>query len=63
MIKTITEFFKEVYAESKHITWPTRKQTFYFTIAVLAISVFVAYYLGALDFLFSQGLEKLLLLK
>lgn len=63
MIKTITEYFKEVYAESKHITWPTRNQTLYFTIAVLAISVFVAYYLGALDFLFSRGLEKALLLK
>lgn len=59
----ITQFFKEVYAESKHITWPTRKQTFYFTIAVLAISVFVAYYLGLLDFLFSRGLEKALLIR
>ena len=59
----ITEFFKEVYAESKYITWPTRKQTMYFTIAVLAISVIIAYYLGALDFLFSKGLEKALLLR
>ena len=59
----ITEYFKEVVAESKHVTWPTRKQTLYFTIAVLAISIFVAYYLGALDFLFSRGLQQLLLLK
>lgn len=63
MINTITEFFKEVMAEAKHITWPSRKQTLFATIAVLAISVFVAYYLGLLDFLFSSGLEKLLLLK
>ncbi len=63
MIKTITEFFKEVMAEAKHITWPSRRQTLFATIAVLAISVFVAYYLGLLDFLFSNGLEKLLLLK
>ena len=59
----ITEYFKEVVAESKLVTWPTRKQTIYFTVAVLAISVFVAYYLGLLDFIFSKGLEKLLLLK
>jgi len=59
----ITGYFKEVYAESKHITWPTRKQTMYFTVAVLAISVIIAYYLGALDFLFSRGLEKALLLR
>ena len=59
MKKTI-EFIKEVIAESKHVTWPTRKQALYATVAVLAISVFVAYYLGLLDFLFSRGLELLL---
>ena len=59
----ITEFFKEVMIEAKHITWPTRKQAIYATIAVLAISMFVAYYLGLLDFLFSKGLEKALLLR
>jgi preprotein translocase subunit SecE len=62
-MSTIINFFKEVLAEAKHITWPTRKQAIYSTIAVLVISLFVAYYLGALDFLFSRGLEKLLLLR
>ena len=62
-MQKITEFFKEVVAEAKHITWPTRKQTIYFTIAVLAISILVAYYLGLLDFLFSKGLERALLLR
>ncbi|MCX6753799.1 MAG: preprotein translocase subunit SecE [Candidatus Nomurabacteria bacterium] len=59
----ITEYFKEVLAEAKHITWPTRKQAIYATIAVLAISVFVAYYLGLLDFIFSKSLERALLLR
>jgi preprotein translocase subunit SecE len=62
-MEKIIGFFKEVLAESKHITWPTRKQAIYATIAVLAISVFIAYYLGLLDFLFSKGLQQLLLLK
>jgi preprotein translocase subunit SecE len=62
MEKTIN-YIKEVIAESKLVTWPTRKQTAYFTIAVLAISIIVAYYLGALDYLFSQGLGWLLLHK
>lgn len=61
MDKTIN-YIKEVIAEGKKVTWPTRKQTIYFTIAVLAISIFVAYYLGLFDYLFSQGL-KLLLIK
>jgi len=62
-MEKITQYFKEVYAESKFITWPTRKQTMYFTVAVLIISLFIAYYLGALDFLFSKGLERALLLR
>ena len=55
------EYIKEVIAEAHHVTWPTRKQTIFFTVAVLAISVIIAYYLGALDFLFGQGLKALLL--
>lgn len=59
----ITEYIKEVMTEAKQVTWPTRMQTLYFTIAVLAISALIAYYLGALDFLFSKGLERALLLR
>lgn len=57
------QYIKEVVAESKLVTWPTRKQTMYFTLSVLAVSVIVAYYLGLLDYLFSQGLGWLLLNK
>lgn len=56
----ITNYIKEVIAEAKHVTWPTRKQTIFFTVAVLIVSVAVAYYLGLLDFLFGQGLKLLL---
>lgn len=56
----IINFIKEVIAEAKHVTWPTRKQTILFTVAVLAISIIVAYYLGLLDFIFSKGLGWLL---
>lgn len=54
------EYIKEVIAEAKNVTWPTRKQTIYFTISVLAVSVVVAYFLGFLDFLFGIGLKSLL---
>lgn len=59
----VINFTKEVIAESKHVTWPSRKQAVYATIAVLAISIAVAYYLGLMDFIFSKGLSKLLELK
>ncbi len=60
MDKTIL-FIKEVIAEAKNVTWPTRKQAISFTVAVLVISLIVAYYLGALDFLFGEGLKALLI--
>jgi preprotein translocase subunit SecE len=56
----ITNFLKETRMEMNNVKWPTRKQTIGFTVAVLAVSVFVAYYLGLFDFIFKQGLEKLL---
>jgi preprotein translocase subunit SecE len=59
MDKTV-EYIKEVIAEAKHVTWPSRAQTMYFTVAVLIVSVVVAYYLGLLDYIFSHGLEWLL---
>ncbi len=55
------EYIKETKAEMKNVTWPTRRQTVYFTLAVIIISVVVAYYLGLFDFIFAQGLQKLLL--
>jgi preprotein translocase subunit SecE len=57
---TITNYIKEVIAETKNVTWPTRSQTIVFTVAVLVISIAVAYYLGLLDYLFSKGLDFLL---
>jgi preprotein translocase SecE subunit len=55
-----TNYIKEVIAETKNVTWPTYNQTIIFTIAVLVISIAVAYYLGLLDHLFSKGLDFLL---
>lgn len=59
----IINYIKEVIAEAKLVTWPTGQQTMYFTLAVLLVSIIIAYYLGLLDYLFSQGLGWLLLNK
>ena len=56
----ITEYFKETKVELKHVIWPKRRQTFYYTAIVIILSVVVAYYLGAFDFIFSKGLEKII---
>jgi preprotein translocase subunit SecE len=56
----IINYIKEVIEEAKKVTWPTRKQTIFFTITVLVVSLIIAYYLGLLDFIFSKGLGWLL---
>ena len=56
----ITEYFKEIKAELKHVVWPTRNQTVFYTLIVIVLSILVAYFLGIFDFIFSKGLEKII---
>ena len=56
----ITEYFKETKTELKHVIWPSKSQTFYYTLVVIILSVLVAYYLGIFDFLFSTVLSKII---
>ncbi len=59
-MKKILEYIKEVIEEGKRVTWPTKKQTIFYTVAFFAVSIIIAYYLGLLDFLFGQGLNLLI---
>ena len=56
----ITEYFKDTKAELKHVIWPNRSQTIFYTIIVVVLSVLIAYFLGIFDFIFLQGLQKLI---
>ncbi len=56
----IIEYFKETKTELKHVIWPNRRQTIYYTIIVVVLSVLVAYFLGVFDFAFLQGLQKII---
>lgn len=57
---SIASYLKETRAEFKHVNWPTRKQAIGYSVAVIIISLVLAYFLGALDFVFQRGLAKLL---
>jgi preprotein translocase SecE subunit len=59
-MSTIIQYLKEVKAEMDHVKWPTRGESTYYTVGVLLISVFIAYYLGFLDKIFTKGIEWLL---
>lgn len=45
-------FLKEVVAELKKVTWPTRQETVKLTVIVIVISVLVGAFIGGLDSLF-----------
>ena len=53
-------FFRETYDEIKKVTWPSRNQVIRLTSVVIAISVLVGLYIGALDYLMTKVMEFIL---
>ncbi|OQX15420.1 MAG: preprotein translocase subunit SecE [Desulfobacteraceae bacterium IS3] len=43
------QFFREVKAELKKVTWPSRKQTIGSTVVVIIVVMVIAFFLGAVD--------------
>jgi len=60
MANKIKNYLKESKAELKKVTWPTKKETTKHTLLVIGISLAVAAFLGALDYLFALGLEQII---
>jgi preprotein translocase subunit SecE len=56
----ILNYIKDVRAELKHVTWPSRTQTIISTVIVIVVSVGVAVYLGLFDYLFSFILKQII---
>jgi preprotein translocase subunit SecE len=52
--KVRLQFFGEVVAELRKAVWPTRQETMRLTIMVLAVSISVGMFLGAVDYGFAQ---------
>jgi preprotein translocase subunit SecE len=55
---SVTSYFKEVRAEMKHVSWPTRRLTVVYTAVVIGVSLAVAVYLGLLDYIFTAIIQK-----
>jgi len=47
-------FLKEIRTEIKKVNWPTKRETIRYTLIVLGVSVAVALYLGAVEFIFTD---------
>ncbi|MEN9405709.1 MAG: hypothetical protein RLY47_668 [Candidatus Parcubacteria bacterium] len=53
-MSSFIQYIKDTKSELKHVSWPTRSQTIWFTVLVIVISLLTAVYLGAFDQLFTH---------
>lgn len=51
------QFLKEAKAELAKVVWPSRKETFRITLGVILLSLAVALFLGAVDYILTQLVE------
>jgi preprotein translocase subunit SecE len=54
------QYIKSSIEEMKKVSWPTKKETYNYTVLVIAVSLAVALFLGGLDYIFSTGLTYLI---
>ena len=55
----ILDFFSEVKSELFKVVWPTRGETFRYTLTVIIFSVVVALVLGAFDYMLLKIFESI----
>jgi preprotein translocase subunit SecE len=57
----ISNYILESVAEMKKVTWPTKKETYNYTLLVIGISIGTAIFLGILDYIFSTGFQFIII--
>jgi len=60
-MEKIKKYFHEAYLEIKKVTWPTRKETYQYTLLVVGITIAVSAFTFALDNLFNRLLNQFLI--
>lgn len=53
----LINYIKETRAEMAHVTWPSKKQAFGYSLIVVVVSVVVSAFLGLFDYVFSTLLK------
>jgi len=56
----LKKYLQESLAEMKKVTWPSKKETYNYTVLVIAISIGIAIFLGILDYIFNTGFQFLI---
>lgn len=57
----INIFFKEVWVEMRRVSWLTRNDVVRYTLLVLGVTILVAFFLGGLDFIFTEIIKKFII--
>ncbi|TAN34016.1 preprotein translocase subunit SecE [Patescibacteria group bacterium] len=61
MLNTIKNYFLGSYAEMRKVNWPTKKQTFNYSLLVIGMSIGMAVFFSILDYIFNLGIEKMII--
>jgi preprotein translocase subunit SecE len=54
------EFIREVLAEFRKVTWPSRQELINSTVVVIAVTVVLAFFLGGVDVALARIVERIL---
>jgi len=60
IVTAIKNYFVSSYAEMKKVSWPSKKQTTNYSLLVIGLSVGMAIFFAALDYIFNLGIEKMI---
>lgn len=60
MTNKLSAYIEGSIQEMKKVTWPTKNETKNYTLLVIGVSLAVAAFLGALDFIFNWSLSLIL---
>ena len=56
----LQEFVREVLAEFRKVTWPTRAELVNSTAVVIVVTVVLAFFLGGVDIVLARVVERIL---
>jgi len=59
-MEKVLDFIRESKAELKKVSWPTKKQVWYSTLVVVALTFVVGAYLGLVDLLLTAVFSRIL---
>jgi preprotein translocase subunit SecE len=59
-LRRAQEFVREVIAEFRKVTWPSREELINSTVVVIAVTVVVALFLGSVDIVLAKIVEAIL---